>query len=254
MSKIQIVDTHCHLDYLEDSLVDIREKANDHGVVRFMTIAVEEKQWPNLIEMGNEHDIDVALGIHPCDVVSAKSGWEDRLLIHAKHQNVKAIGETGLDNYHDPNQKKAQLQAFEAHAYVAKTLNKPLVIHMREATADVLAFLETQQDVRGILHCFSEDYEVAKKALDMGLLISFSGIVTFKNALNVQETAKKIPLDRVLLETDAPFLAPHPHRGKRNHPAYTRLCCEKIAELRGISVEEVASQTTKNFLHVIGES
>lgn len=247
MSEIYIVDSHCHLDYLDKPIEAVREMANELGVKRFMTIAVEEGQWQDLQALGEASDIDVALGIHPCDVVKAKAGWEDRLLEAAKSPVVVAIGETGLDNYHDATQKKAQQAALEAHAYIATTLDKPLVIHMREATDEVLKFLKSYKG-RGILHCFSEDYETAKIVVDQGMLISLSGTVTFKNAAKLHEVATKLPLEHLLLETDSPFLAPVPYRGKKNYPAYTRYVAEAVAKLKGASLEEVAQVTTNNYL------
>lgn len=252
MSDIYITDTHCHLDYLDKTVDQVILDAESSRVKHFMTIAVEEKQWGKILKIADHKNIDCALGIHPCDVANAKEGWEARLLEIAKDPRVVAIGETGLDNYHDPNQKELQRKAFEAHLYIAKSTQKPLVIHMREATDEVLSFLTSQGGCHGILHCFSEDYEIAKKAIDLGLMISFSGIVTFKNAKAVQEAAQKIPLDSMLVETDAPFLAPQPFRGKTNYPKYTRYVVEKIAELRGITWEEVAEQTTKNFFSITG--
>ncbi len=253
--KIFIVDSHCHLDYLTDMTIDeIRRMANQHQVSHFLTISVEEKQWDLLTDIASAGDIDCAVGIHPCDVANAAKGWEDRLLGVARRDAVVAIGETGLDNYHNPNQKQMQLEALEAHAYVAKTVSKPIVIHMRDATPGVMDFLSRQKIESGIIHCFSEDYSIAKKMIDMGLMISLSGIVTFKNAHLLHEVAKKIPLESLLLETDSPFLAPVPYRGKTNYPAYTRYVAEAIAELRGITWEEVAQQTTHNYFRLTKRS
>ena len=250
--EVFIVDSHCHLDYLlsDKPLAEIKSMAHDLAVRHFLTISVEEKHWAQLQQLAQEPDIDCAIGIHPVDVVNAAEGWQDRLLAVANNPDVVAIGETGLDNYHDPNQKALQQQAFEAHAYVAKKTQKPLVIHMREATEQVLSVVRSHGGGLGILHCFSEDYEVAKQLLDLDMMISLSGIVTFKNAHKLHEVAQKIPLESMLIETDAPFLAPVPYRGKTNYPGYTRYVAEKIAELRGISWEEVAIQTTKNYFRV----
>lgn len=246
-----IVDTHCHLDYLEEPLETVIAMAKEMSVTRFMTIAVEEKHWGALCKMGEHPNIDVALGIHPCDVVKAKEGWQERLLQAAKREPVVAIGETGLDNYHNADQEKAQIEALEDHAFIAKKLNKPLVLHMRDAKDSLLSFITKNYSGRGILHCYTEDLETAKRAIDHGFLISFSGIVTFKNAVQVQEVAKQLPLTSILLETDAPYLAPVPYRGKTNFPAYTRFVAEKIAELRGVSWEEVARQTYQNYEELI---
>ena len=253
--KVFIVDSHCHLDCLTDKTLDeVRAMASDSGVKHFLTISVEESNWEGLQKMAEAPDIDCALGIHPVDVVNAKEGWQDRLLEAARNPCVVAIGETGLDNYHDPSQQTIQLQALEAHAYIAQTTQKPLVIHMREATQQVLSFVEKQKPGAGILHCFSEDYDTAKKLIDRGFLISLSGIVTFKNAHLLHEVAKKIPLESMLIETDSPFLAPVPYRGKTNYPAYTRYVAEAIAKLRGITWEEVAQQTTDNYFRLTKRS
>ena len=243
-----IVDSHCHLDYLDKPLSEVREMANSLDVTRFLTISVEEKHWGKLCEMGKEPDIDVALGIHPCDVVNAKSGWQDRLYQAAQDPSVVAIGETGLDNFHNADQELIQMEALIDQAHIAQKLNKPLVLHMRDAKDTLMNFITNEYSGRGVLHCYTEDYETAKKAIDQGFLISFSGIVTFKNALQVQEVAQKLPLTSILIETDAPYLAPMPYRGKTNYPAYTRYVAEKIAALRNISWEEVAEQTSKNYM------
>lgn len=248
-----LVDTHCHLDYLDKDIDTVKREAKAFGVERFMTIAVEEAHWDTLLDYGKAPDIDVALGIHPCDVQKAEKGWEERLLTLASKDSVVALGETGLDYYHDTTFKQLQLEAFSVHIDIATTLKKPIVVHMRSSKEDVMAILP-KSNVQGILHCFSEDYDTAKKAIDAGFLISFSGIVTFRNATVLQEVATKIPLNSMLVETDAPFLAPVPFRGKKNYPGYTHYVAEKIASLRGISLEAVAAATTRNYLGLIGRS
>lgn len=248
-NKTFICDTHCHLDYLDDHLDRIRLEARQHHVGHFMTIGVEEKHWENLLTLATDDDIDCALGIHPCDVTDAKEGWAERLLAIAKDPRVKAIGETGLDNYHDKTQHAVQYEALLQHAFIAKKLDKPLVIHMREAKEPMKLFLDELKHP-GILHCFSEDYETAKYAIDRGMYISFSGIVTFKNAVTLHDCVKRLPLDKILLETDSPFLAPTPFRGQKNKPAYTKYVCDRVAEIKGLSWEVVAEQTTKNFFQL----
>ena len=244
-----LVDSHCHLDYLDDEIEKIREEANKLGVMRFLTIGVTEKHWPELLAFGVSDDIDVSLGIHPCDIQKAAAGWEDRLLDLAKNESVVALGETGLDYFHDQSFKLLQQQAFESHIAIATALKKPLVVHMRDAKEDTIDWIRryAKGNVRGVMHCFTEDWEVAKQALDCGFMISFSGIVTFKNAQTVQEVASKVPLDQMLVETDSPYLAPVPYRGKTNQPAYVHYVAKKIAELKGLEWEEVANQTTANY-------
>lgn len=245
-----LVDSHCHLDYLDKPLDQVKKEANALGVNRFLTIGVEESHWNELLAFGKEDDVDVALGIHPCDVSKAKKGWEDRLLQAAKNDAVVAIGETGLDYYHDVSFKELQIESFKSHIEIAKTLKKPLVIHMRDAKEDVIAMIRAS-NAKGVMHCFTEDYETACKAIDAGFYISISGIVTFKNAKQVQEVATKIPLESMLVETDSPFLAPEPYRGKKNYPGYVHYVAKKVAELRNISIEEVIEKTTQNYSAMI---
>lgn len=245
-----IIDTHCHLDYLDKPIETVKAEANALGVERFLTIAVEESHWDRLLEYGKDKDIDVALGIHPCDVGNAKKDWESRLLELAHRPEVVALGETGLDYYHDDSTKIVQKEAFLSHIEIAKTVGKPIVVHMRDSKEDVISILQSS-GVRGVMHCFTEDYETARKAIDAGFYISFSGIITFKNATALQEVVKRVPLESILVETDAPFLAPEPYRGKKNYPGYTYYVAKKISELKKIPLEEVASQTTKNYLSLI---
>lgn len=245
-----IVDSHCHLDYLDKSIEDVKRDAKKLGVERFLTIAVEEDHWSTLLDFGQDKDIDVALGIHPCDVGKAKKGWESRLLASARQPSVVALGETGLDYYHDVSLKKLQIQSFNSHIDIAKELNKPIIVHMRDAKEDVISMIQSS-DIRGVMHCFTEDFETAKKAIDAGFYISFSGIITFKNAKQLQEVVTQVPLDSILVETDSPFLAPVPFRGKKNYPGYTHYVVKKIAELKNMSFETVAKQTTKNYFSLI---
>lgn len=245
-----IVDSHCHLDYLDKSVAEIKADAKKLGVERFLTIAVEEAHWLKLLDLGKDKDIDVALGIHPCDVGKAEKGWESRLLELAKQPSVVALGETGLDYYHDASFKKIQIESFNFHIEIAKQLNKPVVVHMRNAKEDVISMIQSSGG-KGVMHCFTEDFETAKKAIDAGFFISFSGIITFKNARELQEVVTKVPLDSILVETDSPFLAPVPFRGKKNYPGYTHYVVKKIAELKNMSFEKVAKQTTKNYLSLI---
>jgi TatD DNase family protein len=245
-----MIDSHCHLDYLDKPIEQVKAEANALGVNRFLTIAVEEEHWQTLLGFGEAEDVDVALGIHPCDVAKAKKGWESRLLEAAKQTSVVALGETGLDYYHDATLKERQIASFHSHIEIARQLKKPIVVHMRDAKEDVLSIIRSS-GVKGIMHCFSEDYETAVQAIDAGFLISFSGIVTFKNAKALQAVAQKVPLDSMLIETDAPFLTPHPFRGKKNYPGNVYYVAKAIAELKNISLETVVEQTTQNYLSLI---
>jgi len=195
-------------------------------------------------------NIYASVGIHP-DENSIDNPSFDELVLWAKKDKIIAIGETGLDYFHEGDPEE-QRERFRMHIEVAKTVNKPLIIHTRDAREDTIRILQEAQaeKVGGVMHCFTEDLTMAEKAMALGFYISFSGIVTFKNAIQLQEVAKNIPLDRILIETDAPYLTPHPYRGKPNDPSYLRFVAEKIAALRGISFETVAEQTTKNFFQL----
>lgn len=249
-----IVDSHCHLNRLDltaynGDLHQAIEYAMQQGVEYFLTVCVELEDAPTLQEIAEHPRISFSVGWHPTSVTDCdKTEW---LLTAGSHSKCVAIGETGLDYYHINN---AQLQSvqkklFQQHIHAAKNLAKPLIVHTRMAAADTLAVLkrENAHECRGVMHCFTEDWEVAKAALDLDFMISLSGIVTFKNAGQVHEVAQKTPLDRLLIETDSPYLAPTPHRGKSNQPAWVKYVCQTIAELRGLGYEQVAEATTNNF-------
>jgi TatD DNase family protein len=250
-----IIDSHCHLNRLDldgfdQSLEKALAYAREQGVEHFLTVAVELEDADILAKLAKQYpDVSYSVGWHPCDV-------NDKDIIGflcEKGQASKcvAIGETGLDYYHLENEdhKKTQHHLFSQHIEAEKAVRKPLIIHTRQSIDDTLDKLKSEHDgdVGGVMHCFTEDWASAKKALDLNFYISLSGIVTFKNAQLVHEVAKNTPLDRLLIETDSPYLAPHPFRGKSNHPAWVKYVAEMIANLRGISFEEVASNTTRNF-------
>lgn len=250
-----IVDSHCHLNRLElegfeNRLDKALAYAREQGVEHFLTVAVELEDADTLAEIAQLYDdVSYSVGWHPSDVTD-----KDILAFLLKKAEAKkcvAIGETGLDYYHleNENHKKAQHYLFSQHIEASTILKKPLIIHTRQSIDDTLKKLKTEHDsnVAGVMHCFTEDWAFAKKALDLNFYISLSGIVTFKNAHLVHEVAKNIPLERLLIETDSPYLAPHPFRGKTNHPAWVKFVAEMIANIRGISYEEVASVTTSNF-------
>lgn len=247
-----LVDSHCHLDRLDLSpyqgqLSEALNAARAVGVTAFLSISVELSEYPTLINIVENNDsVWMSVGVHPNDTAEVPS--VETLVKLCDHPKVVALGETGLD-YYRTDERSMQQQSFVHHIEAAKKVNKPLIIHTREAQADTIAFLkENQADVcGGVLHCFTETWEMAKQALDLGFYISLSGIITFKNALALQEVAKKIPVDRLLVETDSPYLAPTPHRGKPNYPAYTRLVAEQLAQLRSTDLDTIAEQTTQNF-------
>lgn len=211
---------------------------------RFPGVLALIERFPNLY---------AAVGVHP-DTQDGQEADEDTLIRLADHPRVVAIGETGLDYYRLEGDLEWQRNRFRTHIRAARTTRKPLIIHTREAAADTLRILEEEgaDEVGGVFHCFTETRTVAEAALALGFHISISGIVTFKNALQIKEVASFVPLDRILVETDAPYLAPVPHRGKLNHPALVRHVAEEVAKLRGISPEEVATATTSNFFHLFG--
>lgn len=255
----QIVDSHCHLDRLElskhgGSLDTALDAARKNGVSHFLCVSIDLENYPAMLALAQPYaDVSVSVGVHPNEQ-AYQEPTEDILLELAQNPKVIAIGETGLDYFRVQGDMRWQQDRFRTHIQVAKNCGKPLIIHNRDAREDTLRILEEEgaKSTGGIMHCFVEDWETAKKSIDLNFYISFSGIVTFKNATEIQEVAQKLPLDRMLIETDSPYLAPVPYRGKPNEPAYVRHVAEHIAELRGISVEEVAKATTQNFFRLFG--
>jgi TatD DNase family protein len=249
-----LIDSHCHLDLpgLAENLPQLLDlmRANDVGCA--VCIAVNLEDLPRILALAEGHpQIFASVGVHP-EASNVREPSLAELVSLARHPRVIAIGETGLDYYWHKDQPEWQRERFRTHIRAAREAHKPLVIHNREATADTLRLLaeEGAGEVGGVLHCFTETWEVAQAVLDLGFYISLAGIVTFKNALTVKEVARRVPLDRLLIETDSPYLAPVPYRGKINQPAYVRHVAEEIAGLRGISFEEVAAATTENFFRL----
>ncbi len=249
------VDSHCHLDFPEyagqvDSLL---ARMSEAGVQNAMCISVDMPDFPNVLALAEAHpQLFATVGVHP-DYEDTPDPTVDELVQFAQHPKILAIGETGLDYYRIGDrtyeQMEWQRQRFRTHIQAAIQAGKPLVIHTRSASDDTIRIMKEEgaSQVAGVMHCFTESWDVAKAAIDQGFYISFSGIVTFKSAKDLQETCKKVPLDRMLIETDSPFLAPIPHRGKTNEPAWVSHVAQFIADLRGISVEQVGQQTTQNF-------
>jgi TatD DNase family protein len=249
---MQFVDSHCHLDKIDennpDAIPGYVEQASQRGVAHMLCVCVSVQEFPEMLnKVASFANVSVSCGVHPCydeDMVDI-----DTLRAHVARDEVVAVGETGLDYYHTADTKRVQQASFIDHIRVASEVDKPLIIHTRNAREDTLALLKEHGDdkTRGVLHCFTESLEMAEAAIEMGFYISFSGIVTFKSAKELQHVAKTIPLERMLIETDAPWLAPVPYRGKTNQPAYVVEVAEFIAQLRGISVAELARITTENF-------
>lgn len=245
------VDSHCHLDKLDKSPLELAEAVNfaqQRGVEHMLCVAVSVSEFDDMVETVSEFDnVSVSCGVHPC--YEDEMTDYDTLLGYAALDKVVAVGETGLDYYHSTDTKAVQQRSFIDHIKVASQVGKPLIIHTRNAREDTIALYKAHKNEQtsGVLHCFTESMEMAQQALDLGLYISLSGIVTFKSAKELQEVAKMIPIDRLLIETDSPWLAPVPYRGKPNQPGYVVEVGEFIANLRGISVEALAKHTTENF-------
>lgn len=248
------IDSHCHLDRIDLSPYQndfnlFMQEVEKSKIDQMLCIAIDLESYPKMVDLVKNYPlISLSVGVHP-NVQDGKDPSVEELIELGKDSKVIAIGETGLDYFRSEGDLEWQHQRFRNHIQAAKKLNKPLIIHTREAGHDSLDDLaaEGADEVGGIIHCFTEDWEYAKKALDLGFYISFSGIVTFKNAQDIKEVAKKVPADRFLIETDSPYLAPVPFRGKPNYPTYVRYVAEHIAELRSISVEEVAQLSSDNF-------
>lgn len=249
-----LVDSHCHLDRLDlaahdGSLDAALAAARARGVQHFLCIGVSADNAGAVRSLAERYaDVDCSVGVHPLDLEQGEAPALDWLLGELNHPHVVAIGETGLDYHYEPEAAELQQQSFRLHLEAAKITGKPVIVHTREARADTLALLrEAALPQAGVLHCFTEDWEMAKAALDIGFYISLSGIVTFRNADALREVARKVPADRLLVETDAPYLAPIPHRGKPNLPQYVREVAEFLAMVRGERFEDLAAQTTANF-------
>jgi len=245
------VDSHCHLDRLKQgpqALAETLDFARTRGVEHFLCVCVSVKDYDSMLDtVAQFDDVSVSCGVHPLHQDDACTYEE--LLEKAQRDEVVAIGETGLDYFYSPESKEVQLTSFIDHIKVANETRKPLIIHTRDAREDTINLLRTHKAPHtvGVLHCFTESLEMAQAAIDMGFYISISGIVTFNSADELREVVKTIPLERLLIETDSPWLAPVPHRGKQNQPGYVVEVAEFIAELKGVSVAELARITTENF-------
>ncbi len=251
---MRLVDSHCHLDFpdLAADLDGILVRMAEAGVERAMCISVTLPDLPRVIALAERHpQLWATVGVHPDYEDTAEPSVDDLVRL-ADHPRVLAIGETGLDYYRLTGDLEWQRERFRRHIRAARRVNKPLVIHTRQASADTLRIMEEEgaAEVGGVMHCFTESQAVADAAIGMNFVISFSGIVTFKNARDLQEVARTIPLQSMLVETDSPYLAPVPHRGKTNQPAWVRHVAEFIAQLRGVAPEVIAEATTANFERV----
>lgn len=258
-----LIDSHCHLDRLDlapydDDLAQALQAARDSDVVGFLCVAIDRGNIPLMCELAERFpDVYASVGVHPnADEEPGNPITAEELVAYARHPKVIAIGETGLDYFRSQGDLSWQHERFRQHIQAAKACGKPLIIHCREAASDTMRILaeEGADEVGGIMHCFVEDMATAERAMEMGFLISFSGIVTFNSATELQAVAKQIPIERLLVETDSPYLAPVPHRGKSNQPGYVKNVAEFLARLRGESYPELALQTTANFNRLFGLS
>ncbi|MBE0616145.1 MAG: TatD family hydrolase [Burkholderiales bacterium] len=249
-----LVDSHCHIDFEQyaDRIPQVLDNMANNQVTHALCVSVNLTDFQRVLALVEAHaQLFASVGVHPDQAEDAVLGIQD-LVERAKHPKVIAIGETGLDYYRQEGDLEWQRERFRTHIRAARACAKPLIIHTRDAGVDTLRVLreERASEIGGVMHCFTESMEFAKSAIDLNFYISFSGIVTFKNALAIKEVAKSVPLERILVETDSPYLAPVPHRGKTNEPAWVRHVAEEIARLRQISIETLAAATTANFFRL----
>ena len=248
-----LVDSHCHLNYegLVENQAAVLERARQAGVSAFLNISTRRSEWSDVVGTAErEPDVWASIGIHPHEAEQHADLGEGALLEAAAHPRVIAIGESGLDYYYDKSDRAVQRDLFRTHIAVARKTGLPLIVHTRDAEDDTVGIIADEMEqgaFPALIHCFTASAEFGRQVLDLGLTISLSGIVTFKNARELQEFAAEIPNDRLLVETDSPFLAPVPHRGKPCEPAFVRNTAEFVASLRGESVEALAANTTRNF-------
>jgi TatD DNase family protein len=257
---VRLIDSHCHLNYegLAERRDEVLANARAAGVTGFLNISTRQHEWDDVIAVAEANsDVWATVGVHPHEADAHPDLGAQALTEAASHPRVIAIGECGLDYYYDKSDRAAQRERFGAHIEAARATGLPLVVHTRDAEDDTAQILEqavNEGGVRGVLHCFTGSQALARQALDLGFFISLSGIVTFKNARDLQETARIVPGDRLLVETDAPFLAPVPHRGRTCEPAFVADTARFVAELRGEPVEDLAEQTSANFFALFNKA
>lgn len=258
-TDVMLTDSHCHLDRLElkhyDGSLDAAiHAARERGVRRMLCIGIDAGNAQAVVDIAHRYEgIYASVGVHPLDI-SEQLEEESELLRWADQDKVVAIGETGLDYYYSSEHKELQQQSFATHLRVSAQCGKPVIVHTRDARQDTLDLIRQHgnPEVAGVLHCFTESWDMAEAAIDMGYYISFSGIVTFRNAEELRSVVKQVPLERLLVETDSPYLAPVPYRGKKNEPRFVREVAECVAELKGISLNELADVTNRNFERLFG--
>ena len=248
------IDSHCHLNFpeLKEDIDSVLSAMRENQVSHALCVSVDLPSSVQVIELAEKYgNLLASVGVHPDYEINVEP-TQFELTQRAQHPKVVAIGETGLDYFRLTGELEWQRVRFRRHIQAAIACNKPLIIHTRQAAADTLRIMreEHAERIGGVMHCFTESLEVAYEAIDLGFLISFSGILTFKNAASIREVARQIPLDRILIETDSPYLAPVPFRGKTNQPAYVKHVAETIAQVRNLEVAEVGRATTENFIRL----
>ncbi|MDQ3477684.1 MAG: TatD family hydrolase [Pseudomonadota bacterium] len=257
---MKLVDSHCHLNYdgLAERQDEVLDAARARGVTAFLNISTRQREWSDVIGVATRNpDVWASVGVHPHEADAHPDLGATALIEGAAHPRVIAIGECGLDYYYDKSDRAAQRERFQAHIEAARATGLPLVVHTRDAEDDTAEILERavgEGGVIGVFHCFTGSAELARKGLELGFFVSLSGIVTFKNAKDLQQTAREIPLDRLLVETDAPFLAPVPNRGKTCEPAFVADTAAFLAELRGEEPDALANATTANFYRLFSRA
>ncbi len=257
---MKLIDSHCHLNYegLVERQDEILGAARSRGVEGFLNISTRQQEWGDIVAVAERHpDVWASIGVHPHEADAHPDLGAAALVEGADHERVIAIGECGLDYYYDKSDRQAQRERFEAHIEAARQTGLPLVVHTREAEADTAEMLDSAVKlggVTGVLHCFTGSAELARKALELGFFISLSGIVTFKNARDLQDTARWLPADQMLVETDSPFLAPVPHRGRKCEPAFVADTAAFVADLRGEDPNTFGESTTANFFKLFSKA
>ncbi|HIM58133.1 MAG TPA: TatD family deoxyribonuclease [Gammaproteobacteria bacterium] len=250
---MKIIDSHCHIDRVDldqfgGSIESMLAHAKELSVVEFLCVCIDLEHFDEVLSLAKAHkQIYASVGVHPVEQ-EGKDPSVEELLALADHDKIIAIGETGLDYFHvEKDTADWQRDRFRRHIAASNQSGKPMIIHTRAAKADTIKIMNEEKAGVGVMHCFSEDWETAKAALDLGFYISFSGILTFKSAADLREVAKKVPADRLLVETDSPYLTPVPYRGRPNSPAYTYYVAEQLAQIRNVSIDDIAHTTTQNF-------
>ena len=250
---MQIIDSHCHIDRVDldafcGSIESMLDHARNLSVDKFLCVCIDLEHFDDVHTLSKSYpNIYCSVGVHPTET-NCKDPSIEELLEYAKSNRVIAIGETGLDYFHvRKDEADWQRDRFRRHIAASNQSGKPMIIHMRDSKEDTIEILSREKAEKGVMHCFAEDLETAEAAIDLGFYISFSGILTFKSAQDLREVAKQIPTERILIETDSPYLTPVPYRGKPNSPAYTYYVAEKLAEIRNTTIGEIAKVTTQNF-------